>query len=121
MNSVLAKNNIRLDGPPFIQIEDWDMQTDSIAFNFCYPIIKSDTLPRIKGVKYKQVHGQKAIKTIFNGNYIISDRAWYAMIDYAKKNDLTIQKHPVEMFYSNPNMGGNELEWKAEIYMPLQQ
>ncbi len=121
LNSVLAQNKIQLDGPPFIQIEDWDMQTDSIAFNFCYPIKKPDTLPQITGVKYKQIQGQKAIKAIFNGNYIISDRAWYAMIDYAKKNNLTIQKQPIEVFYSNPNMGGDELTWKAEIYMPLKQ
>ena len=121
LNSVLAKNNIRLDGPPFIQIEDWDMQTDSIAFNFCYPIIKSDTLPQINGVRYKLIQGQKAIKTVFNGNYIVSDRAWYTMIDYAKQNGLAIRKQPVEVFYSNPNMGGDEMNWKAEVFMPLKE
>jgi len=121
LNSVLTQNKIPLDGPPFIEIEDWNMQNDSIAFNFCYPIIKSDTLPQIKGVKYKQVQGQKAIKAIFNGNYIISDRAWYAMVDYAKKNNLSIEERPIEIFYNNPNMGGNELTWKAEVFMPLKE
>ncbi len=121
LNSVLAKNKIPLDGPPFIQIEDWNMRTDSIAFNFCYPIIKSDTLPQIKGVQFKQIKSQKAIKSIFNGNYIISDRAWYAMVDYAKKNDMAIEQKPIEVFYSNPNMGGDELNWKAEVFMPLKE
>ena len=119
LNSVLSKNNIDLDGPPFIQINDWNIETDSIAFDFCYPIIKTDSLPQIKGVKYRQVHRQKAIKAVFNGNYIISDRAWYALMNYAKKNDLTIEKRPFEVFYSNPNMGGDELQWKAEVFMPL--
>ncbi len=96
-------------------------QTDSIAFNFCYPIIKSDTLPQINGVQYKQIQEQKAIKTVFNGNYIISDRAWYTMIAYAKKNGLAIRKQPIEVFYSNPNMGGDELNWKAEVFMPLKE
>ncbi|TMM59415.1 AraC family transcriptional regulator [Maribacter algarum] len=121
LNSVLAKNNIALDGPPFIQIEDWNMQTDSIVFNFCYPIIKSDTLPQINGVQFQQVKNQKAIKSVFNGNYIISDRAWYAMVDFAKKNDMTIEQKPIEVFYSNPNMGGDELNWKAEVFMPLKE
>ena len=121
LNSVLSKNNVELDGLPFIEIEDWLIDKDSIVFNFCYPIIKSDTLPKIKGLAYKQIQSKRAIKSIYNGNYITSDRAWYAMIDYAKKNDLKIEKLPIEVFYSNPNMGGNALTWKAEIYMPLKE
>jgi len=119
LNSVLAENKIKADGAPFIEIEDWDIPSDSIAFNFCYPIKKTDTLPQIDGIKYKQIVEKKAIKSVFNGNYIVSDRAWYAMIDYAKKNNMTIEKKPFEVFYSNPNMGGNELTWKAEVFMPL--
>ena len=121
LNSVLSKNKIELDGRPFIEIENWDMEKDSITYNFCYPIIKPDTLPEITGLKYKQVPALKAIKSIYNGNYITSDRAWYAMIDYAKKNHLAIDKTPVEVFYNNPNMGDNELTWKAEVFMPLKE
>ncbi len=121
LNSVLSKNKIELDGRPFIEIENWDMEKDSITYNFCYPIIKSDTLPEIIGLKYKQVLAQKAIKSIYNGNYITSDRAWYALIDYAKKNQLAIEKTPIEVFYNNPNMGDNELTWKAEVFMPLKE
>ena len=119
LNSVLAQNNIKLDGRPFIQIEDWNMKRDSITYNFCYPIIKSDSLAQIKGIKYKQVQGRKAIKAVFNGNYTISDRAWYTLIDYAKKNNLSIEKQAFEIFHTNPNMGGDGLNWKTEIYMPL--
>jgi len=46
-------------------------------------------------------------------------RAWYALINYAKKNNIEIEKKPVEIFYNNPNFGGNELDWKAEIYLPI--
>lgn len=119
LNSVLTKNNVELDGRPFIEVENWFIDKDSIVFNFCYPIVKSDTLPKIKGLAYKQIQERKAIKSIYNGNYLTSDRAWYAMLDYAKKNDLKIKKTPFEFFYSNPNMGGDALNWKAEIFMPL--
>lgn len=43
------------------------------------------------------------------------------MLEYAKKNGLAIRKHPIEAFYSNPNMGGDELNWKAEVFMPLKE
>jgi len=121
LNSVLSKNKVQLDGLPFIEIEDWDMEKDSITYNFCYPIIKKDTLPEIAGLAYKQVPAKKAIKSIYNGNYITSDRAWYALIDYAKKNQLAILKTPVEVYHNNPNMGDDELNWKAEVYMPLKE
>jgi hypothetical protein len=40
-------------------------------------------------------------------------------MDYADKNDLKISGLPVEVFHNNPNMGGDALKWKTEIYMPL--
>jgi len=120
LNSILIKNGLQLDGQPFIEINDWSIQKDSISYNFCYPIIQPDSLPVIKGLQFKQLVEQKAIKAIYNGNYITSDRAWYHLLEYANKNDISIKQQPLEIFYSNPNMGGNELDWKAEIFMPLQ-
>ncbi len=121
LNNVLAKHKIELDGAPFIEVNNWDIQKDSISFNFCYPIIKSDTLPQIDGILYKEIPNKQAIKAIYNGNYITSDRAWYTLIDYASKNSIEIKQEPLEIFYSNPNMGGDELTWKAEIFMPLKE
>jgi effector-binding domain-containing protein len=119
LSSVLAENNVKLNGLPLVEITYWDMKKDSIHFNFCYPIIKNDSLPHHDLIKYKELKGKKALKAVYNGNYITSDRAWYALIDYANKNNIEIEKLPVEIFYNNPNMGGDELKWKAEIYLPI--
>ena len=78
-------------------------------------------MPDHKIIKFKEVKGQKALKAIYNGNYITSDRTWYALVDEAKKRGLKISGNPIEVFHSNPNMGGDELLWKAEIYMPLDE
>ncbi len=119
LSSVLAENNVELNGLPFVEITYWNMKNDSITYDFCYPIIKSDTLPIHKIIKYKQFEGEKSLKAIYNGNYITSDRAWYALIDYANKNKINVKKLPVEIFYNNPNMGGDALKWKAEVYLPI--
>lgn len=119
LNSVLSQNNIALNGVPLIEVTDWNIQKDSIAYNFCYPIIENDSLPQIKDIVYKTFVGRKALKAIYNGNYITSDRAWYALLDHAEKNGLEVEEKPIEFFFNNPNMGGNELRWKAEIFMPL--
>lgn len=121
LSTVLVDNNVELNGRPFLEITNWDRKKDSISFNFCYPIIRSDSLPQNEIIKYKKFNGFKALKAIYNGNYITSDRAWYALLDYAKKNGIKVSETPVEVFFSNPNIGGNELEWIAEIYMPLKE
>jgi effector-binding domain-containing protein len=119
LNSVISGNGIKVNGVPFIETTNWDIQNDSISFNFCYPIIETDSLPTIKGVVYKEFDGMTSLKAIYNGNYMTSDRAWYALLDYAKKNNIVIKKTPIEFFFNNPNMGGNTLRWKAEIFMPI--
>ena len=62
---------------------------------------------------------KKALMAIYNGNYITSDRAWYALLDYAEKNEIPITGLPLEIFYNNPNMGADEKNWKAEVFMPF--
>ncbi|WP_297706446.1 AraC family transcriptional regulator [uncultured Eudoraea sp.] len=119
LNNIFASNGIELSGRRFLEVTKWDRETDSIQFDFCYPIIKTDSLPQHPDMKYKEFNSRKALMAIYNGNYITSDRAWYALLDYADKNDIQVTGLPVEVFHSNPNMGGDGLNWKAEIYMPL--
>ena len=119
LSSFIVKNDISLNGKPMVEITYWNMDNDSIHFNFCYPIIKNDTLPVDNIIKYKNIENKKALKAIYNGNYISSDRAWYALIDYAKNNNIEIEKEALEIFYNNPNLGGNAIKWKAEVFLPL--
>ncbi len=119
LNNVLVENGIQLNGRPFLEVTRWAMETDSIDFNFCYPIIERDRLPKNPDLFYTYFESRPAVKAEYNGNYITSDRAWYALLDYTRKEEIAITGLPVEVFQNNPNMGGNELTWKAEIYMPL--
>ncbi len=119
LTDFIVRNNIKPKGPPFIETTYWNIARDSITYNFCFPIIKSDSIPNHNLIEHKQFAGKKAIKAIYNGNYISSDRAWYALLDYARANNMDILKTPIEFFYNNPNMGGNELNWKAEVFIPL--
>jgi len=121
LTSVLSVENIEMNGTPFVEITNWNTQNDSITYNFCFPVIKSDSLPKDPRIEYKQYNGVKALKAIYNGNYITSDRAWYALLDYAENHNIVVAKKPLEVFYSNPNFGGDELQWKAEIFIPIKE
>lgn len=119
LSNVLVENGIQLNGRPFLEVTRWAMETDSIDFDFCYPIIERDHLPENPDLFYKYFESRPAVKAEYNGNYITSDRAWYALLEYARKEEIAITGLPVEVFHNNPNMGGNALNWKAEIFMPL--
>lgn len=119
LNSILAQNNIALNGSPFIEVTSWNKLTGALSFDFCYPILKTDNLPSHPDLKYKEFKPRKAIKATYNGNYSTSDRAWYALLNYAKKEKIEVVELPVEVFFNQPVSGGYELNWKAEIYMPL--
>ncbi len=121
LNSILYENDVQMNGPPLIEVVDWDLKADSLSFNFCYPIIRSEKLPNHPDIKYRRIFGKRALKAVFNGNYIISDRAWYALLNYAEKNNIPVERKPVEVFINNPNMGGNDLKWKTEVYMPIKE
>lgn len=121
LTSTLVEKNIELDGRPFIEVIDWDMTNDHITYDFCYPIKNKDAQFDHTLIHFREVRPRKALKAIYNGNYITSDRAWYALIDYANAQGIDIDKKPFEVFHNNPNMGGDELQWKAEIFMPLKE
>jgi effector-binding domain-containing protein len=119
LSNSLVEHDLELNGKPIVVINEWDQINDRIQYDFCYPIVKPDSLPEIPFISYREIKGGRAIKAVYNGNYISSDRAWYALLDYAKKEKLEVDPSPFEIFYNNPNMGGNELGWRAEIFMPL--
>ncbi|GAB4509505.1 MAG: hypothetical protein Tsb004_10410 [Allomuricauda sp.] len=117
----LMDNGVKFDGFPLIEITDWNQDTDSIHFNFGRPIVRSEKLPIGTDIEYKRIFRKKALKAIYNGNYITSDRAWYALLDYAKKNDIEVESTPFEVFHDDPKDEGNQLKWKAEIYLPIKE
>ncbi|TDQ33250.1 GyrI-like domain-containing protein [Zeaxanthinibacter enoshimensis] len=119
LSEVMAADSVPLNGRPYVELQQWNRKKDSISFKFCYPIMQTDSLPLHQEIHYTERPGIRAIKAVYNGNYLTSDRAWYALLNYAKKNGLETTGLPIEVFFNNPNMGGNELEWTAEIYLPL--
>ena len=119
LGSFIVKNGIQTNGLPIVEITNWDMDHDSINFNFCFPITRTDTLPKTELLKYKWLEKVKAIKATYNGNYITSDRAWYALLHYAEKNSIETTFKPIEIYHNNPNFDNNEKEWQADIYLPI--
>jgi len=115
----ITEHGLKKGNFPFVIIEDWNLVEETIDFRYCFPIVSKDTLPLNSEIKYDKTQSRPALKAEYNGNYRTSDRGWFALDEYAKRHNLMIQTNPIEFFKNDPHIGGNELEWVAEIYMPL--
>lgn len=116
----LRKNSINIKGKPYLQVTSWNREKENITFDFCFPIEKNDSLPLLEnGVFYKEIKAVLAIKATYNGNYRDSDRTWNYLINHSKNKNIKVQQLPTELFFNDPQQGGDELNWKAEIFMPI--
>jgi hypothetical protein len=117
--SFITDHELIANGPPMVRIQKWSHSSGLLKFDFCFPIVLIDSLPLSTYIIYKEFEKAKVLKAEYNGNYITSDRAWYELIYYAETKGYKMNGLPIEYFYDNPNTGINEIEWKADIYLPI--
>jgi effector-binding domain-containing protein len=119
LTSFVANSNLQPNGPPIVRIRKWNHSKGKLNYDFCFPIVKREGLPKSDSLTYQEFLREKAIKAIYNGNYITSDRAWYELNAFAEREGKEINGLPIEYFYNNPNLGFGEENWKAEVYLPI--
>ena len=116
----LDKNKIKIIGHrPYLEVTNWDKDKETVEFNYCFPIPKNTKYIPDNNVKFKKIPALKGLQATYYGNYRTSDRAWFTLLDYAKKHDIKLQNGVLEHFLANPFLGGNELEWETKIIIPF--
>ena len=115
----LFENQIKIIGRPYLEIVKWDLDKETIDFNYCFPVEKPTNNIVNDVVKFKTLPVVKGLKATYYGNFRTSDRAWFALFDYAKKNNLKLENKVLEHFLSNPFNGGEELQWETKIIIPF--
>ncbi len=119
ISGYIADNNIELDGRPLVSIISFNKKENSIDMDFCFPIKNVNKLPGRPGdIFFKELKAESALKLVFNGNYMYSHNAWFQLYDYAQNHSLTLENKIIEQFHNNPNLGGDALRWKTEVYIP---
>lgn len=122
LSSYILDNDLKSLGRPRIFIDSWDKITKKTTFNFCFPILEMESYPEHFLIEIKNIPPQKALKASFYGNYMFSHNAWFHLLDYAEKNNIEVETANIlEVFKDNPQMGGNESQWEAEIYLPVSE
>ena len=116
----LERKKIKIIGfRPYLEVVNWDKDKETVSFNYCFPIPKNTKYIPDAKVKFKTIPAVKGLKATYFGNYRTSDRAWFAILDYAKRNNIDLKNNVLEHFLANPFNGGNELEWETKIIIPF--
>lgn len=115
----LQRNNIKIIGHPYVEVVNWDREKEILEFNYCFPVSKNIIQVPDSKVKFKMIPALKGLKATYNGNFRTSDRAWFAILDYAKRKNIQLENKVLENFLANPFNGGNELEWQTKIIIPF--
>lgn len=115
----LNDNSIEIIGRPYLEITNWNLDKETIDFNYCFPVDKNTKIIENDQVKFKTLPAIKGLKASYFGNFRTSDRAWFALLDYAKRNNLELKNTVLEHFLANPFNGGDELEWETQIIIPF--
>jgi hypothetical protein len=120
LTTFVSEFALKPEGPPLIRVQQWSHTAGKLKFDFCFPIVLQDTLPEPSIFTYKKFGKLRVLKAEYHGNYITSDRAWYDLIRHAQENGFKVKGLPIEYFHNNPNLGGKEWEWKADIFLPIE-
>lgn len=120
LNQFVKQNGLGLDGDPFVVIHDWEATSDSINFDFCFPVKNHETIPSHPLIRFGTVNEMNALKTEFHGNYSITDISWHNLSEEAKKQGHKDNGTIIEVYYNDPHGGGDELKWKADIYLGIE-
>ena len=116
LSDYVLEHDLEMPAKPRVLVKSWDKETNEIKFDFCFPIIKKEGLPETDKIKLKTLPSFSAMHVVFNGNYLFTHYGWYKLQDYAKKHDLNLSEQVLEVFNNNPEMGGNSIDWKTDIY-----
>ncbi|QYA26834.1 hypothetical protein G3I01_15465 [Gramella sp. MT6] len=119
LENYILKNKTNLRGYPFLKVTNWDRDKDLIDFDFCFPVEDISHLKETQNIQLKKYPSEKALKLIFNGNYRLSHVSWFDLISMAKDLGLEVEEGPMEIYYDNPKIDSDHMNWKAEIFLPL--
>lgn len=121
LEDFVEHNELKLEGFPMLKVTYWDLETDEITFDFCFPITAKKDLVANGTIQLKRIESQESLEAVFNGNYRLSHLTWLDLIEKAQRENIAVENLPLEIYYTNPRMGGDAIEWKAVVFMPLKK
>lgn len=120
LNTYIAEKGITPNGKPFTLTHKWDDKNKTSMFSSCIPV--KEKMRTTNDVLIGFLPSQKTYKTIYNGNYNDSYKAWENAFTTLAKEGFKSKSNgeAFEVYTVNPNDTKNPAKWITEIYIPIE-
>lgn len=71
---------------------------DSIQFDYGIQVEHHDSLPNIPSITCDKIEPKKAIKATYYGYHDSSQVAWYTLLEYANRRNISIENKIIEIY-----------------------
>lgn len=115
------KNNISMNGSPFVLYHTFDVASGITRFSVCVPIKEVIFTNEGSDITTGKLNAFHAVRTIMKGDYSHSKEAWAKTLKYIQKNNLTpnTEINSLELYSRNMTQIANPSQWITEIYIPI--
>lgn len=118
----MTKNNISINGSPFIVYNQRNEANGTTIFSAAIPTPSMVVTPSGSQVLNGFLQPQQVVKTTLKGNYKNTTEAWETAYRYIYENNLKVNENgePFEIFITSPSEEPNPAKWVTEIYIPVE-
>ncbi len=116
------KNNITINGKPFVIYRTYDTRNKLTKMSVCIPI--KDPIFLIEGsdISSEKLNPFQAVKTTLTGDYSHTSKALDKTQEYLRANHLSLNSSlfsHLEIYIIGKNEVNNPSKWTTEIYYPI--
>jgi effector-binding domain-containing protein len=121
MKEFFEKNDIAMNGKPFIIYDKYDKFNDVINLSVCIPVKDSLHFSSGSDVEWVELKPYTAVKTRLIGDYSHTQKAWNATYKYITENNLTknTSQQIIEVYLKDQDDEKQPSKWITEIYVPV--
>lgn len=114
------KNNIPMNGKPFVLYDYYDKSKGLSKFSVCIPIRDEIYTSPGSDIMFGKFDSFRAVKTTLNGDYSHLSEAWDKTFDYIRTNNLTLADADyLELYRTGKEDSKSPSKWITEIYVPV--
>ena len=118
LDAYFKKNDLKINGKPFVIYDYFDEVKDSVSLSVCYPV--KDSLQIVGAIYSAKMPKMYAAKTTLKGDYTHLPTAWAKSVklinDYKK---IRANSQVIEVYKKSSLDIKSPSKWETEIYIPL--
>ncbi len=121
LKGFFAKNNIVMNGKPFVIYDRYDKINDLIKLSVCISVRDSIFISQGSDIQSGKLSNFNSVKATVIGDYSHCQKAWKNIDNFINKNNLEQDKSHkiIEVYVKSSDETKNPSKWITEVYVPI--